>query len=319
MPVFLAPRRRSAFTLVELLVVIGIIALLIAVLLPALGRARQQAAQVRCASQLREIFACFKQYELDHKGFWPVARVNGIRPNAPYNIDGFNHNTTVQGYWFNFLAKYATKNRVGNAMGANNASEASQARRTVFYGCPAWDGYRNAPTSGDINTVQPGYGMNPYPTFSASYPAPGISYPPSLTANRPKEYAIFDVNDSPRGNFLKATTWTRPAERMLVAESRFWVAVSNRAPNLASYPPAIVAQPRLTNDAAGIGNAFDSGGNQTLVDIYRHGAYPNRLIGTNFDPRGGRISYNILYCDGHVQSFTDAREAYRSQRMKFPG
>jgi prepilin-type processing-associated H-X9-DG protein len=139
-----------------------------------------------------------------------------------------------------------------------------------------------------------------------------------VVANRPKEYAVLDVNDSPTGNFLRAKAWSRGSERMLLADSKFWTAVSNRAPNLPSYPPAVVAQPRLTNDSAGIGNAFDAAGNQTIVDIYRHGKYP-KLIGTNFDPRGGKIAYNILYADGHVGSPTDAREAYRSFRMKFPG
>jgi prepilin-type N-terminal cleavage/methylation domain-containing protein len=63
--------RKSGFTLVELLVVIGIIAVLIGILMPTLKRARQAAVQVTCASNLRQISLLYQIYTNDSKGWLP--------------------------------------------------------------------------------------------------------------------------------------------------------------------------------------------------------------------------------------------------------
>jgi len=65
--------RSGGFTLVELLVVIGIIALLISMLLPALNKARESAKALACASNMRQAGLAIRMYQDDNKGFLPRA------------------------------------------------------------------------------------------------------------------------------------------------------------------------------------------------------------------------------------------------------
>ncbi|MGC9259033.1 MAG: type II secretion system protein [Phycisphaerae bacterium] len=65
------------FTLIELLVVISIIVLLIALLLPALARARILATQVQCASNLRQIGIAIQEYASENRGQFPLTTSSG--------------------------------------------------------------------------------------------------------------------------------------------------------------------------------------------------------------------------------------------------
>ena len=76
---------RSAFTLVELLVVIGIIGTLIAILVPALRRARNQAAKVNCMSQMRQIAGAVNLYASIYKS-WLPGPLGETNPPGPQTI-----------------------------------------------------------------------------------------------------------------------------------------------------------------------------------------------------------------------------------------
>ncbi|HWB55082.1 MAG TPA: prepilin-type N-terminal cleavage/methylation domain-containing protein, partial [Tepidisphaeraceae bacterium] len=65
--------RTDAFSLVELLVVMGIMALLIGLLLPALNRARESAKKIQCLSNLRQMAIAAQAYVVANDGYYPFA------------------------------------------------------------------------------------------------------------------------------------------------------------------------------------------------------------------------------------------------------
>jgi prepilin-type N-terminal cleavage/methylation domain-containing protein/prepilin-type processing-associated H-X9-DG protein len=103
-----ARRRAPAFTLVELLVVIGIIALLISILLPSLNRAREQAKTVQCLSNVRQMGNAVNMFTSEHQGYLPKAWFND-RPR-PGSGTLWNYPNANTWEWSYIVSTYLAKN-----------------------------------------------------------------------------------------------------------------------------------------------------------------------------------------------------------------
>jgi prepilin-type N-terminal cleavage/methylation domain-containing protein/prepilin-type processing-associated H-X9-DG protein len=118
------PRKTSAFTLIELLVVISIIALLIAILLPALGAARESAKTIQCKSNLRQLQVAVTTYEIEHEG---------LLPQPAQDADITNATDRGEALWFNALDDY-----LGQSKKNYTSSDANERNYEEFKQDPVW-------------------------------------------------------------------------------------------------------------------------------------------------------------------------------------
>src|SRR5688572_21988683 len=96
-----AQKRCRAFTLIELLVVIAIIAILAALLLPALAKAKAKARTIVCVNNMKQWAYAFWMYSDDNEDYFPY---EGVPTSAADPVGGGNN---VDG-WFNTVPQYAS-------------------------------------------------------------------------------------------------------------------------------------------------------------------------------------------------------------------
>ena len=137
-------RSLAAFTLVELLVVIGIIAILISVLIPVLSSARKAAQTVKCLANLRTLGQAMHMYASANKQYLPY-------PTTTLVIS----ESTPQGYvWFNAVDPYLLSATAQAAEERNRTGVAAVRTYRSYKQCPVYETFEGSQNSGSQNNVQ---------------------------------------------------------------------------------------------------------------------------------------------------------------------
>ena len=318
-------KSRAGFTLVELLVVIGIIALLISILLPTLGRARKAANTVKCAANIRSILQGMTIYASQNNGSipgsaWTTARLIYSDPEAAAIAPGIsNTNCPSVIQIFDWASPIARIMGVAFDEGATEASRGArfrQMRDWPGFVCP--ENEFLAPLFGGINAAH-------VPTGRL------VSYNTAMGFLLKRQNP--GANSSAQGRTLARLDQNPPASynvkvsKVGSASRKIYIADGARFSNTATAPDCDLSITgsnggAFSDQGAGMrfsqswdrglaaGNQPRAGGTRDArIYGYRHGQSIQR-------GRGDTYRFNAGFFDGHVETLGDLQGADPS--MWFP-
>jgi prepilin-type N-terminal cleavage/methylation domain-containing protein/prepilin-type processing-associated H-X9-DG protein len=274
----------KAFTLVELLVVVGVIAVCVAILVPVVAKVRASASRTQCASNLRPLFAAFHQYAQQYDGTWPVVEyyADGVQAGAT-GVPNWRHK-----FWMEYLSPYLGQpvNIDGTQPGAYERLARSN---NPLWGCPNF----TLETATKMALSGTGYGMNAY--FGLEVGQRGVG----RTSTGSWAYAAFSSRlPDHNGVFPKVSQWTHPEARCLLADAIGISATSAGWPwwdqTGQSRNAPMPSEPYIPD---------------FTPDFNRHGRAGGRADGDKIR------TINVLYCDGHVDTVS-ARGAAAALLMR---
>jgi prepilin-type processing-associated H-X9-DG protein/prepilin-type N-terminal cleavage/methylation domain-containing protein len=302
--------RCAAFTLVELLVVIGIIAVLVGILMPALNRARASANAVKCAANLSQVGKGFSLYLAENKGVFPPAYSYSVEPGAGApEVGGGTAATPKRGYYHWSWYIFSAGNKQSTPEGA--------------FTCPTLEDGGLPPTNPKPGDEMPGQVRDPQ-TDAGVYDQQvrRIAY----TVNEailPRNKFNARVERAGGGGFysqlVRASNVRGSSNVILATEfTQDWRVVSEPESGdeniIKSHRPIHAFKARNATSGSGwnLTDAAPDPLNRGFGDFERVQSVPNPAIandtrlawvGRNHG-RGKTARTNFLYCDGHVETKT---------------